>query len=189
MKTREEALKILNEYVKSESLKKHCLAVAACMSAYAEKYNLSGEEINKYWICGVLHDFDWEIHPTLEKHPVEGVKILRSRGLDEEICIAILGHGNHTGVFRETLMAKTLFAVDELSGLVVALSKVRPGNFDGMTAKSVKRAMKKKDFAAAINREDILQGIAELGVEEDEHIDLIIKALYCVRGVLGFYEN
>jgi len=119
MKTRIEAIKLVNEWVKSDSLKAHCLGVAASMEGYAEKL---GEDRDKWWICGLLHDFDWERHPSLEKHPSEGVKHLESIGVDNEICTAIMGHGNHTGVARESLMAKTLFAVDELSGLIVALS-------------------------------------------------------------------
>ena len=184
MKTRLDALALLHEYVKSESLRKHCLSVAYAMEAYAEKY---GEDTDKWWITGLLHDFDWEIHPSAEQHPVDGSKILREKGYDEEIIIAILGHGNHTGVKREIKMAKVLFAVDELSGLIMALAKVRPGKFEGMDASSVRKAMKKKDFAAAINRDDIKQGIAELGVQEDEHFILvIIRALEKNKEKLGF---
>src|SRR3989344_3096442 len=105
MKTRDDAIKLMHENIKSDSLRKHCLCVAASMELYAEKFN---EDKDKWWICGLLHDFDWEIHPTMEQHPVEGVKILREKGYEEEICRAILGHGNHTGVKRESLMAKTL---------------------------------------------------------------------------------
>lgn len=183
MKTREEAISLMHENVKAESLRKHCYSVAAAMEAYAEKYS---EDKDKWWICGLLHDFDWEIHPTMEQHPSEGVKMLRKKGYDEDICIAIMGHGNHTGVKRESLMAKTLFAVDELSGLIVALARVRPGNFDGMSASSVKKAMKKKEFAAAINREDIKQGILEMRVNEDEHFSLVINALSNIKKELGF---
>lgn len=239
MKTRLEAIKLVNEWIKSDSLKAHCLGVAASMEVYAKKY-LSSEKlfaveeaaknnvtendsvsvspthptsgsrelIDRWWICGLLHDFDWERHPTMEQHPSEGVKHLRSIGVDEEICAAIMGHGNHTGVIRESLMAKTLFAVDELSGLIVALARVRPGNpesklsgpetsekkisgFDGMKAKSVRKAMKKKGFAAAINRDDIRQGMNELGFDgdaekENEHLELVVKALEGVRVELGF---
>jgi predicted hydrolase (HD superfamily) len=194
MKTREDALALLNEYVKSESLKKHCLSVAASMEVYAKKYVAGGKlsateeaaEVDKYWITGLLHDFDWEVHPTLEQHPSKGVKVLREKGWDEDICVAIMGHGLHTGVERESLMAKTLFAVDELSGLVVALARVRPGNFEGMKAKSVKKAMKKKDFAAAISRDDIRLGISELGVDIDEHFELVVRALNGIKKDLGF---
>ncbi|MBI5804013.1 HD domain-containing protein [Candidatus Pacearchaeota archaeon] len=186
MKTREEALELLNKWVKLDGLKRHCLGVAACMEAYAEKNNLNDEEKDKWWICGLLHDFDWEAHPSLDKHPVEGVKVLREKGVDENICEAILGHGEHTGVKRKSAMAKTLFAVDELSGLVTALAKVRSGNFEGMSANSVRKAMKKKEFASAINREDIMKGIEELDVDETEHFELVIKALEKIKGEIGF---
>jgi len=182
MKTRKEALEILNEYVKSESLKNHCLAVAVSMEKYAEKF---GEDKDKWWICGLLHDFDWEIHPTLEEHPLKGVEILREKGVDEDICVAILGHNEYTGIARESLMAKTLFAADELSGLVVAIAKVK-GGFDKIDANSVRNAMKKKGFAAAINRDDIRRGLEELGVDEDSHFDLVIGALAGARKNLGF---
>lgn len=184
MKTREEALNLLNEYVKSESLKRHCFSVAASMESYAEKF---GEDKNKFWICGLLHDFDWEIHPDLERHPTAGAKILREKKVDEEIVIAILGHGNHTGVKRESLMAKTLFSVDELSGFVVAIARVKNG-FENLDANSVRNAMKKKGFAAAINREDITQGILEMNVEENEHFEVVISALRRIRNDLGFAQ-
>ena len=191
MKTRSDAKQLLEEWVSSESLRKHCLSVAASMEAYAKKFLEEGKlsavetaaEIDKWFICGLLHDFDWERFPTLEEHPIKGCEELRKRGYGEDIIEAILGHNKATGIPRRSLMAKTLFAVDELSGLVVALGRVRPGNFEGMTAKSVRKAMKKKDFAAAINREDIIQGMEELGLKEDDdegrsaHIELIIGAL------------
>lgn len=190
---KEEAIQLLNESVKSESLRGHCRSVAAAMEGYANKWiaeeKIIGERaeiVDKYWICGLLHDFDWEMHPTLEDHPAKGVEILREKGVDEDICVAILGHNEYCKVPRESLMAKTLFAVDELSGLIVALAKIRPGNFDGMSAKSIKKVMKKKDFAAAISREDIRQGIEELGVEQDEHFALVIESLEKIKGELGF---
>lgn len=185
-KVREFSLELLHEWVSSDSLRKHCYAVAAAMEEYAMKNKLPREEIDKWWICGLLHDFDYEKFPSMEKHPFEGVKILREKNYDEKIVNAIIGHGNHTGVKRESDMAKTLFAVDELCGLIMALAKVRPGNFDGMNANSVKKAMKKKDFAAAINREDIKQGIQELGVNEDEHFEIVIRALKICKKDLGF---
>jgi predicted hydrolase (HD superfamily) len=185
-KTRKEALELLNEWVKSDSLRKHCLGVAVCMEGYAKKRNLSDEEVDLYWICGLLHDYDWEKYPDVNLHPIEGCKNLRKKGYDESIIEAILGHNAKTGIKRSSDMAKTLFAVDELSGLVIALAKIRPGNFSGMKAKSVKKVMKKKDFAAAINRADIRMGIEELGVEIDEHIELVISALEKIKGDLGF---
>jgi predicted hydrolase (HD superfamily) len=137
----------------------------------------------------LLHDFDWERYPTLEEHPIEGCKKLRENGYDEDIIEAILGHNKATGIKRRSLMAKTLFAVDELSGLIVALARVRPGDFEGMSAKSVKKAMKKKDFAAAINRDDIRLGIEELGIGEEEKdgfFELVVKALDGKKRDLGF---
>ncbi len=172
-----EALDILKEFVKSESLRNHCMSVAKAMEFYARKKGLREEDVENWKVCGLLHDFDWEIHPSIEEHPVKGQHILRERGVSEEIVQAILGHGNHTGVKRESDMAKTLFAVDELSGLIVAISKVRPGGFSGMRAESVVKAMKKKDFASAINREDILQGIREIEIDMKEHFENVINAL------------
>lgn len=165
MKKRNDAIALVDKYVQNIGLKRHCLSVGYAMEGYAEHFELSDEEKERWFICGVLHDFDWEIHPSLEKHPQEGSKILRDEGYDEEIIEAILGHGLHTGVARESLMAKTLFAVDELSGLICALAKVRADNFSTMDANSVRKAMNKKGFAAAINRDDIKLGIQEIKCE------------------------
>ena len=190
MKTRSEARELLGDWVKSESLKRHCLGVAACMEAYAKRKGLGENEVDKWYICGLLHDFDWERYPDLNTHPIKGCEKLKKLEYDEDIITAILGHNVKTGVRRYSLLAKTLFAVDELSGLVVALARVRPGNFDGMSAKSVKKAMKKKDFAAAIDRKDIQLGIEELGINDDEgrdgHFELVIKALSASKQELGF---
>jgi len=185
MKSREEAISLLHEWVTSESLRRHCLGVAVCMEAYAKKNGLFDEEVNKWWICGLLHDFDYEKYPDIETHPIEGCKRLRELEYDEEIIEAILGHNPATGIPRRSKMAKTLFAVDELSGLIVALARVRPGGFEGMSSKSVKKVMKKRDFAAAINREDIKQGTEELEVEFDKHIELLISALSPISKELG----
>jgi predicted hydrolase (HD superfamily) len=186
MKTKQNALDLLHEWVKNESLKKHCLGVALCMEAYARKKELEKEAVDKYWICGLLHDFDWERYPKIELHPDKGCEYLKENGYDEDIVLAILGHNARTGVKRESDMSKVLFAVDELSGLVIALAKIRPGNFEGMSVKSVKKAVKKKDFAKAVNRDDINLGISELGVEKEEHIQLVISALSEGRKELGF---
>jgi len=183
MKTRQDALNLLHEWVSSESLRKHCLSVAASMEKYAEKF---GEDKDKWYICGLLHDFDWERYPNIDEHPIKGCEKLREEGYDEDIITAILGHNAKTGIKRYSLMAKTLFAVDELSGLIVALAHVRPENFVGMTAKSVRKALKKKDFAAAISRDDIRKGIEELGVEENSHFDIVITALNGIKENLGF---
>lgn len=186
MISREQSLQLLHEWVSSDSLRRHCYAVAIAMEGYAKKNNLSQEKIDEYWTTGLLHDFDYEKYPTLEQHPTEGAKILREKGYTEEIVTAILGHGNHTGIKRESDMAKTLFAVDELCGLIVALAKVRTGKFEGMDALSIKKVLKKKEFAASINREDIKQGIIELGVNEDEHFIVVIESLKAKCKEIGF---
>ncbi len=177
MKTKEDALNLLHEWVQSESLRKHCYSVALAMEGYARKNGLSEDEIDRWYIAGLLHDMDYERYASLEKHPYEGVKVLREQGYSEEIINAIMGHGNHTGVKRETAMAKTLFAVDELCGLIVALSKVRPDGFNGMTSESVEKVLKKKEFAKNISRDEIEQGIRELNVNRKEHFETVIGAL------------
>lgn len=185
MQTKQQAINLLNENVKSESLRKHCLAVAIAMEAYAKKFQKENE-VEKWWITGLLHDFDYEKYPSLEQHPFEGVKILKQQNYPQEIIEAILGHGNHTRIPRTSLIAKTLFAVDELSGFIIALAKVRPNNFEGMSAESVKKALKKKDFAKAINREEIEQGIQELNINKEKHFETVIAALKNNKIQLGF---
>ncbi|MBX4196023.1 HDIG domain-containing protein [Candidatus Pacearchaeota archaeon] len=177
------ALHLLHEYVTSESIRRHCYAVAASMEAYAEKYH---ESKDAWWITGLLHDFDYEKYPTIPEHVTEGVKILKAKGYLHEMIEAIQGHVDYLGVPRKSLMAKTLFAVDELSGFVVALAKVRQDRFTTMDAESVKKALKKKGFAAAINRDYIEKGIAELEVNKEEHFNLVIHALKKIQKDLGF---
>ena len=177
MNLKEKSINLLHSWVSSESLRRHCYAVAAAMEGYAKKNKLNKEEIDEWYVCGLLHDMDYEKFPSLENHPFEGVKVLKNEGYNEKIIHAILGHGDHTGVKRESLMAKTLFAVDELCGLIVALSKVRIEKFTGMNSESVEKAMKKKGFAAAISREDIEKGIYDLGADRKEHFSLVISAL------------
>ncbi len=181
-KTRDGAFALLGQYTKSPQLIKHAVAVEAAMRHYAA---LRGEDAERWGITGLLHDMDYEIYPSLEDHPYKGVEILREAGYPEDMLQAILGHGNHTGVARTTDMAKTLFAVDELSGLVVAVALVRPERLDGLEAKSVRKKMKDKAFARGVNREDIVQGAEELGVPLDEHIDHVIAALQGARTELG----
>lgn len=183
MPTRDDAWKLLTEWVSSESLRRHCRAVEAAMRGYANVY---GGDPETWGIAGLLHDFDYEKHPTLEKHPREGVKVLREKGYPDEICDAIMGHGDHTGVPRVSQMAKCLYAVDELSGFLVALAHVRPGKFEGMDADSVERNLKKKGFAAAIDRAAIQKGIDELGVDRREHFERVIASLRDVAKELGF---
>ncbi|HEY8475975.1 MAG TPA: HDIG domain-containing metalloprotein [Chloroflexota bacterium] len=185
--TRDEAYALLQEYVKGESLLKHMLAVEAAMRAYARKY---GEDEERWGIAGLLHDFDWEIHPTLDQHPQDGAPILESRGVPGDIIRAILSHAHHTGVPRESLMEKALFACDELTGFIAACVYVRPSRsiFD-LDARSVRKKMKDKAFARAVSREDIVQGAQELGVDLDEHIDFVIQAMRGVADELGLRGN
>jgi len=180
---REEAYQLLTEYTQKEALLNHALSVEAAMRAYARKFNQDEEA---WGIVGLIHDFDYEKYPTLEFHPMEGAKILRQKGYPEEWVTAILGHAEHTGVPRETLMAKTLFAVDELCGFITAVAYVRPNRqLAEVKVKSVKKKLKDKRFAAQVSREDILKGAEELGVDLDEHIDFVIKAMQGIADQLG----
>jgi putative nucleotidyltransferase with HDIG domain len=180
---RETAYKVIEEHVESDSLKKHLLAVETCMRAYARR---AGEDEETWGIAGMVHDFDWEVCPTPESHPTFGAEILRANGFSEEIVRAVLSHGNHTGIPRESLMEKALFACDELSGFVTAVTLVRPTKSLSDTAvRSVKKKMKDKAFAKSINRDDIVQGAEELEVDLDEHIGFVIEALKPVAPQLG----
>lgn len=177
----------MHEWTESEALRIHMEAVAACMRHYAEK--LQPDQTDRWTVCGLLHDFDYEKHPTKEEHPFVGVKELESRGIDDEIRTAILGHAEYSGVPRETPMAKTLFAVDELAGFIVACVKVRPNGIADLAPKSVKKKLKDKAFAAAVSREDIATGADELGaiagVDMTAHIQNCIDALRADRQRLG----
>lgn len=176
--TRAQAWELLTQYTSSASLLKHALAVEAAMRAYARHY---GEDEELWAVTGLLHDFDYEQHPTADEHPLAGCEILAKAGWPEEIITAIKGHAVYLDVPRETLMAKTLFAVDELTGLVTACALVRPSKsiFD-LTAKSVKGKWNDKAFARGVNREDIELGMAELGVDRTEHIAFVIGALKAI---------
>jgi putative nucleotidyltransferase with HDIG domain len=186
--TRDEALALVHEYTSSESLRKHMLAVEAAMRAYARKF---GEDEEQWGLAGLLHDFDYERWPNEEHapdrgHPSEGVRILRSMGVPEPVLQAILGHANYTGVPRETLLAKALFAVDELTGLITATALVKPSrSLNEVDARSVRKKMKDKAFARAVSREDIVAGAAELGVDLDEHIQFVIEAMRSRAALLG----
>lgn len=186
--SRDEALAIVHEYTKSDSLRKHMLAVEAAMRAYAEKF---GEDADRWGLAGLVHDFDYErfpndAHSATEQHPAEGVRILRSHGFPEDILEAILGHATYSGVPRESRMAKTLFAVDELTGLITATALVRPSrSVMEVEAKSVRKKMKDKAFARGVNRDDVINGAADLGVDLDEHIDFVIKAMQGSAESLG----
>ncbi|PLS87522.1 MAG: HAD family hydrolase [Actinobacteria bacterium] len=174
MLDRKESWKLLREWTESDSLLKHMLAVETSMRAYARRF---GEDEEKWGITGLLHDMDYEKHPTPDEHPMVGVRELERRGYPEDVLEAIKGHADYLDVPRQTLMAKTLYAVDELSGFVTACALVRPEKLEGLKAKSVKKKMKQKSFAASVNREDILRGAEELGVDLDEHIDFVVAAL------------
>lgn len=186
--TRAEALALMHEYTQSDSLRKHMLAVEAAMRAYATRF---GEDPERWGLTGLMHDFDYERYPNAEHsptdgHPAQGVGILRERGWPEDILEAIMGHGTYTGVARETRMAKALFAVDELTGLVTATALVRPSrSVNEVDAKSVKKKMKDKGFARGVNRDDVLLGAQELGVELDEHIQFVVDAMRGVADSLG----
>lgn len=180
---REDAVKLLTEYTKSDSLIKHALSVEQAMKSYAQKYN---EDVNKWGITGLLHDFDYEKYPSAEEHPYKGVEILREKGFDEDVLNAVLGHADYTGVKRETLMAKTLFAVDELCGFLLACAYVRPDkSIANVELKSVKKKLKDKSFARGVNRDDIEKGILELGVDKDEHIEFVKNSLAEAAESLG----
>jgi len=184
---RNAALSLVREYVKNESLVRHMLAVEAGMRFYAEKF---GEDPERWGLAGLLHDFDWEIHPTLDKHPQDGAPILRQRGVDEETIRAILSHAEHTGVPRQTLMEKTLFACDEVSGLITAVALVRPSrSLYDLEVSSVKKKWKDKLFAAGANREEIEHSAAELGIDLWEHTANVIHAMRKIAPDLGLAGN
>lgn len=184
---REQAWKILCEYTKSDGLRKHALAVETCVTAYARKL---GEDEQLWSVTALLHDFDWEIHPTLEEHPQKGEAILAERGVDEVVRRAILSHANHTGVPRDTPLHKTLYACDELAGFITAISYVKPHRsvFEVDTP-SVKKKMKDKAFARSVNRQDIVEGAQDLGVPLEEHIDFCVKAMQARADELGLKGN
>ena len=178
--TRSAAIEIMQEYTQSDSLRKHMLAVEASMRAYAGRF---GEDADRWGLTGLMHDFDYERWPNQEHsptvgHPAEGVRILRERGWPEDILEAILGHATYSGVPRTSPMAKTLFAVDELTGLVTATALVRPSrSVHEVDARSVRKKMKDKAFARGVNRDDVLRGAEELGVDLDAHIQFVIDAM------------
>lgn len=171
-----EARELMHEWTASESLRVHMECVAACMGAYADR--LEPEQRDRWVVCGLLHDFDYERHPSREEHPFVGVEHLRSRGdVDDEILQAILGHAEYSGVARTSAMAKALFAVDELAGFIVACAKVRPTGIADLQPKSVKKKLKDKAFAAAVSREDIALGMQDLAIDQTEHIQTCIDAI------------
>ena len=181
--TRDQAYAIVQEHVKNENLIRHMLSVEAAMRFYAEKF---GEDVEMWGMSGLLHDFDWEIHPTLEQHPQDGILILRERGVPEEIVRAIQSHADHTGVPRQTFMEKALYACDEITGLIVAVALVRPSkSLHDLKVKSVKKKWKDRSFAAGANREEISGAAEEFGVPLWEHVDNVIQAMQVIAPQLG----
>ena len=179
---RQEALNLLYEYTKTDSLRKHALAVEAAMRAYARK---SGVDEEKWGIVGLLHDFDYEMYPQVPDHPMKGQEVLAQRGYPDDVRRAIISHVPHMNVPRDSPMAKTLFGCDELCGFIVACSLVRPNKIADLEAASVKKKLKDKAFARTVSREDIYQGIAEMQVDMNEHIQFVINALKGVAGEIG----
>jgi putative nucleotidyltransferase with HDIG domain len=183
MNDREAAWCLLTEFTQSESLRKHALSVEACMLSYARKF--SGDE-NLWGIVGLLHDFDYDQYPSLEDHPYKGNEILKERGYSDEIRKAILSHAEYTGVTRDTNLEKALFACDELAGFITACALIKPGkSLAEVDVKSVRKRMKDKAFARKVNRDDIINGAAALGIDLDEHIAFCIEALKPIAATLG----
>ncbi len=189
MKNRDEAFALLNEYNKSESLLKHALSVEAAMRWYAEFYKLSQDQIEKWGITGLLHDFDYEMYPepvSPDGHPYKGNQILAELGYDDDLREAIMGHAEYSGVRRETQLSKVLFAVDELCGLVTASTLVRPDkSINNLEARSVRKKMKDKGFARGCNRDDIKKGAEEIGIELEVHISNVITAMRIIAHQIG----
>jgi len=183
MMNREDAFKLLKEYTKNENLIKHALAVEAAMKAYAKKY---GEDEDKWAIVGILHDFDYEKYPTQEEHPLKGSEILKEKGYPEDIRYAILCHANYLGLEKKTLMDKTLPAVDELTGFIVAVALVRPSKkLDEVAVKSVRKKMKDKAFARQVSREDIINGAELMNTDLNTHIETVLDAMKEISDELG----
>ena len=186
--SRADALALMHEFTASESLRKHMLGVEAAMRAYAEHF---GEDPDRWGLAGLIHDFDYERYPNAahsptDEHPAWGVRFLRERGWPEDILQAILGHAAYSGVSRDSLMAKTLFAVDELSGLITATALVRPTkSLHEVDARSVRKKMKDKAFAKGVNRDDVLLGTQEMGLDLEQHIQFVINAMRRVADAIG----
>jgi len=185
--TRDEVLAIVHEYIKNENLFKHMLSVEAAMRFYAEKY---GEDVELWGNTALLHDFDWEIHPTAEQHPAEGAPILREHGVPEVMIRAILSHGDNTGVTRDSLMEKALNACDEITGMITAVALVRPSrSLYDLEPSSVKKKWKDRAFAAGANREEMEHAAQEFGVELWEHVGNVITAMRRIAPELGLVGN
>jgi len=180
---RDQALALLDEWIQNPGLRKHCYAVEAAMRAYARTF---GEDQDRWGLTGLIHDFDWERHPDAERHPMLGVEHLRSLGWPEDVCRAVLGHATYSGVPRDTPLARALFACDELCGFLVACALITPAkSLAEVEVASVKKKLKRADFARNVNRDDIVNGTAELGVELDRHIAFTLEALRGIHTKLG----
>jgi predicted hydrolase (HD superfamily) len=190
MPDRSHAWELLCEYTKGESLRKHALAVEAAMRACVKRYGTADDDQDEWGLVGLLHDFDYEMFPSANQHPFTGANILCGRGYSERFIRAIMGHATYTGVPRDTAMARALFATDELCGFLVACALVRPSrSLDDLEVASVKKKLKDKAFARSVNRDDIKQGIEELGVDADEHIRFVIDALRPVQHEIGLSRS
>ena len=186
MPDRKEAWELLCEYTKGDSLRKHALAVETAMRACAGRYGGADADVDEWGIVGLMHDFDYEMFPSADEHPFKGAAIMCGRGYPDRIIRAIMGHATYTGVPRDTQMARALFATDELCGFLVACALVRPSrSLDDLEVSSVKKKLKDKAFARTVNRDDIRQGVLELGVEMDDHIRFVIDALRPVQNEIG----
>jgi putative nucleotidyltransferase with HDIG domain len=184
---RSEALALVHEYVKNDNLVKHMLSVEAAMRFYAETF---GEDVEKWGVTGLLHDFDWEIHPTIEGHPLAGEPILRQRCVPEDIIRAVMAHADHTGVPRQSRMEKALYACDEVTGLITAVAYVRPSrSLLDLEPSSIKKKWKDKGFAAGANREEILKAATEFEIELWEHVGNVINAMRLIAPELGLAGN
>jgi putative nucleotidyltransferase with HDIG domain len=180
--TREQAWETLTRYTKGEALLRHGLAVEASVASYARRF---GEDEELWRVAALLHDFDYELHPTLDQHPQDGAPILRAEGYPEEVVETVLSHAEHLGLPRDTALKKTLFACDELSGFVHACARVRPGGLDGLEPKSVRKKLKQPSFAAGVSRDDVYEGAELLEIELDEHITNVVAALQPIAAELG----
>jgi putative nucleotidyltransferase with HDIG domain len=180
--TRDRAWETLTRYTKSEALLRHALAVEAAVRAYAGKF---GEDEELWSAVALLHDFDYEIHPTLDKHPQDGAAILREEGWPDEVITAVLSHANHLALPRDTPLKKTLFACDELSGFIHACGLVRPDGIETLEPRSVRKKLKQPSFASGVNRDDVYESAEELGVDLDEHIAFVIEAMRPIATELG----
>ena len=186
MPDRNDAWELLCEYTKGDSLRKHALAVEAAMRAAAKRYGEPDADVDEWGLVGLLHDFDYAMFPTADQHPYTGANILCGRGYSDRMIRAIMGHATYTGVPRDTTMARALFATDELCGFLVACALVRPNkSLDDLEVSSVKKKLKDKAFARSVNRDDIRQGVEELGVELDEHVRFVIDALRPLQKEIG----